>query len=241
MSLHMLKLQPEMARLARWAREHGLLPQRGDDDLGYALHALLAATFGELSPKPFAFLSDPVRPAALLAYTDHDPAALREHAAAFADPDATEALRPERMAAKAMPERFAPGARLGFALRARPMVRTDRDGDRNRSREVDAFVAAVDGAPPGSGPARGEVYREWLARQLSAGGAVPETLVLDAFRLSDVRRRDRARALRPQRGPDAGFSGVLRVTDPDAFAALLARGVGRHRAFGYGMLLLRPA
>jgi CRISPR system Cascade subunit CasE len=25
-----------------------------------------------------------------------------------------------------------------------------------------------------------------------------------------------------------------------AFRALLARGVGRHRAFGFGMLLLRP-
>jgi CRISPR system Cascade subunit CasE len=34
--------------------------------------------------------------------------------------------------------------------------------------------------------------------------------------------------------------GELTVADPDAFSALLARGVGRHRAFGYGMLLLRP-
>ena len=34
--------------------------------------------------------------------------------------------------------------------------------------------------------------------------------------------------------------GALTVTDPDAFAALLARGVGRHRAYGYGMILLRP-
>ena len=34
--------------------------------------------------------------------------------------------------------------------------------------------------------------------------------------------------------------GVLTITDPDAFAQLLARGVGRHRSYGYGMLLLRP-
>jgi CRISPR system Cascade subunit CasE len=31
------------------------------------------------------------------------------------------------------------------------------------------------------------------------------------------------------------------VADPAAFAQLLARGVGRHRAFGLGMLLLRPS
>ena len=37
------------------------------------------------------------------------------------------------------------------------------------------------------------------------------------------------------------MQGILTVTDSAAFAALLARGVGRHRAYGYGMLLLRPA
>ena len=36
------------------------------------------------------------------------------------------------------------------------------------------------------------------------------------------------------------MSGTLRVTDPAAFAAGLARGIGRHRAFGFGMLLLAP-
>jgi len=33
----------------------------------------------------------------------------------------------------------------------------------------------------------------------------------------------------------------LTVTDGEAFARLLAKGVGRHTAYGYGMLLLRPA
>jgi CRISPR system Cascade subunit CasE len=41
-------------------------------------------------------------------------------------------------------------------------------------------------------------------------------------------------------GPDAVVHGTLTITDPTAFAALLARGVGRHRSYGYGMLLLRP-
>ncbi len=237
----MLKLEPEMARVARWARDRGLLAPRGDDDFGYVLHALLAAAFGTLAPKPFVLQQDPARPAVLLAYSGHDAAALHAHLAAFAEPDAAEALRPERMAGKAMPERFAAGTRLGFTLRARPVVRTDRDGNRKRVREVDAFLAAVADLPPDAGADRGAIYRDWLARHFAAGGAVAERLAVDAFRLSETRRRGRARALRAQRGPDASFSGVLRVTGPEAFAALLARGVGRHRAFGYGMLLLRPA
>ena len=34
--------------------------------------------------------------------------------------------------------------------------------------------------------------------------------------------------------------GNLIVSDPAAFAQLLTRGIGRHRAYGFGMLLLRP-
>ena len=36
------------------------------------------------------------------------------------------------------------------------------------------------------------------------------------------------------------MSGALTITDGEKFAQLLARGIGRHRAYGYGMLLLRP-
>jgi CRISPR system Cascade subunit CasE len=240
MTLHMLQMQPEMGQLVRWAEARHLLPRRGEDDLGYALHALLTAAFGELAPKPFALRRDPARPATLLAYSARNPVELREHAATFADPDVVAALQLDRMAIKAMPESFAVGRRLGFSLRVRPTVRTDRDGDRNRVREVDAFLAAVQGTPPGAGPDRGTVYQTWLADRLTTGGAVAEQLTLDAFQLSDVQRRGRDRSLGLRRGPDAVFSGVLRVTDPEVFIGLLTRGVGRHRAFGYGMLLLRP-
>ena len=114
MTLHMLKLEPKMDRLVRWAGNRGLLPQRGEDDLGYALHALLTAAFGEFAPKPFALQRDPKRPAALLAYSAHDPAALREHAASFAEPDVTAALGVADMATKPMPDRFPASRRLGF-------------------------------------------------------------------------------------------------------------------------------
>ena len=37
------------------------------------------------------------------------------------------------------------------------------------------------------------------------------------------------------------MTGELEVGDSERFLHLLARGVGRHRTFGFGMLLLRPA
>ena len=42
-------------------------------------------------------------------------------------------------------------------------------------------------------------------------------------------------------GPDVTVDGTLEIIEPEAFANLLIRGVGRHCAFGFGMLLLRPA
>ncbi len=253
MTLTMIQLAPEMGRLMRWAHWQKLLPPRGEDDPGYVLHAVLAAAFGPHAPKPFALVQRR-GPPQLLAYTSASPDDLRRHAAAFAEPAVAEAVGLDTLAAKSMPQTWTPGLRLGFEVRVRPMTRSDRDGDRDKVRERDVFLGAVDGLAPGQGPTRGEVYAGWLAERLVAGGAGIEHVALDAFRLTRVLRRDRDRRLGPvpdpakaatmggaAGAPDATFTGVLRVEDGAAFAALLARGVGRHRAFGFGMLLLRPA
>ena len=53
-------------------------------------------------------------------------------------------------------------------------------------------------------------------------------------------QRDWSRGARLE-GPDAWFRGTLAIVDPNAFAALLARGIGRHRSFGFGCLLIAPS
>jgi CRISPR system Cascade subunit CasE len=239
MNLTMVQLKPDMGRFLRWAESHRLLGVR-DDDLGYALHALLKANFGDLAPKPFALRRPPDRDAEVLAYSSEPGESLRERAAAVAEPAASEAIGLDSLACKTMPPTWRAGARFGFEVRVRPMLRTDKDGDRQRSREVDAFLVSPEGSN------RGEVYAAWLRQRMAEGGAEVESAHLRAFRFARVNRRGRAdekgaRTLRQQTGPDATFIGVLTVRDPEAFAHLIARGVGRHRAFGFGMLLLRAA
>ena len=63
---------------------------------------------------------------------------------------------------------------------------------------------------------------------------------LDVLRRTQRTEPEVARSSRVVSGPDVVLGGQLRVIRPDAFARLVARGVGRHRAFGYGMLLLHP-
>jgi CRISPR system Cascade subunit CasE len=239
-------MTPDMAGLMRWAGQQGVLPD-DDEESGYMLHAALAAGFGDCLPKPFAMLRESGRPTALLAYSDRPAPDLIQAAALKSEMDAVRVLGVNGLASKPMPDRFASGRVLGFSVRVRPTVRVDREGDRNKVRELDAFLATVErsggsernGGQPVLG--RSDVYAEWLRMRLSAGGADLRHLSMNQFRLVGVHRRNSGRHLQRVRGPIANFTGQLTVRDPEAFAELLRRGVGRHRAFGFGMLLLRPA
>ncbi|QSN63328.1 MULTISPECIES: type I-E CRISPR-associated protein Cas6/Cse3/CasE [unclassified Caballeronia] len=128
-------------------------------------------------------------------------------------------------------------------------TRRRKRADEKRVRERDAFLVACSQRPEDDDLRREAVYAEWLNEQFRSTGAAS---VLEArmtrFQLTPVLRRTQAvagdgtpRQSRSINGPDAVFTGHLRVEEPDAFARLLARGVGRHRAFGFGMLVLKPA
>ena len=240
MTLHMIKLVPDVPRLIRWAEGQRLLDRTHEDDLGYALHAALRAAFGDLAPRPFALVTERVRSPELLGYTTHDADALRDHALSFAAPEIPGVIGLPSLAGKPMPDSFVIGRRLGFILRARPTIRIDRNGDRTQVAERDAYRELPPDAAD-DGPTRGEVYQAWLTTRLEAGGAAVERLMLEGFCRSFTLRRDKSRRLRAVEGPDARVSGVMVVKEPEKFAAVLAHGVGRHAAFGYGMLLLRPA
>lgn len=240
MTLHLIRLDPDAAASARWFAAEKLPAKTADD--GYAWHALLTAVFGKShSPKPFRIMARRGRPIQLLAYTKTSPSDLHQLADEFADPLAREAIGMTEgggLASKPMPA-FALGRRLGISLLVRPTVRTDREGDRTKTAEIDAFLAAWRAA--GERPDRHSVYSEWTSSRLQAGGCrVLGDLQFDGLERAPVMRRDSSRLFKQVEGHAATVTGQIEVTDPDAFAALLARGVGRHRAFGYGMLLLSP-
>ncbi len=234
MSLTLLQCHPDPRRLAAWATRFGLTA--GGDDLGYALHTLLATAFRDAAPKPFRHFDDA---RGLLAYSVHDAEHL-QLAAQMTAPEVHATLGLERFATRSFPTEWASGRRLGFELRVRPVLRT-REG-----RERDVFLAEIDKRGAAEGElSREAVYAEWLARELTRGDAADvEHVQLDGFQLAaSVRKGAATEGKRPSKrvaGPDALFSGELVVRDPAGFAALLARGIGRHRAFGFGMLLLRP-
>ncbi|MFH0933631.1 MAG: type I-E CRISPR-associated protein Cas6/Cse3/CasE [Pseudomonadota bacterium] len=236
--MFMIDLPLDSAQLMRFAHRqgHGRL---ADDDFGYAAHAWLVATLGKLAPKPFRLLENR-QGLRMLGYTDQPIDALRDHAQTFAEPGALNVCEWSAAAGKSMPTAWQSGRRFGFEVRACPVSRAER--------ERDVYLVALSRAQDAGAEqlSRPQVYSEWLARQLSKEGAAqtnPAAINVIGFRRVRSQRLSRASEGAKRRAverPDALFAGELTVENPDAFSGLLARGVGRHRAFGYGMLLLRP-
>lgn len=254
MKLHLIHVPLDMRRFNRWAGERDLIRRR-TFDAGYAFHVLLSSMFGKAVLQPFRLFASKRRSkAALYGYSGVDQTELRKLAATVAPPDCEAVVDPRRLRSKPMPAHFEQGERLGFDLRLRPVrrVRSDvRDpqlgSSLKRGSEVDAYrlelirrFPAESGTPPtpaaaNAGVTRQSVYAEWLSERLGDAASI-EHCELATFQRTRAIRGDKG----GPEGPDAVLHGTMTVASHAAFARLLRKGVGRHRAYGYGMLLLRP-
>ena len=250
-ALHLIHVPIRTNALARWAGERGWVRRRrgiATFDEGRALHHLLDETVGPSTLRPFRLLVPPRREGGnLYAYSALDADALRTTAHIQALPDHLGVLRPDRMESKPMPDDWRVGQRLGFDLRIRPVRRLRIDietatGWIGKGKEIDAFLLEALRQHPAdcsgmtdSNRTREAVYLDWLAERLAPAASLDRS----ASGLVRFQRAFVVRGSQGLEGPDATFHGTLTVVDTDAFTDLLSRGVGRHRAYGYGMLLLR--
>jgi CRISPR system Cascade subunit CasE len=235
--LYLISLPLELASLRRWAAMRGF----GADE-GLALHHLLSECFGKGAIQPFRLMPAPgATSGTVYTYARTDEASLRQTARECAMPDALIVCDPEQLATKEMPETWSKGRRLAFDLRVRPTKRLLKPaGLFGKGAEIDAYLAEAlrlhpDGRSNENPVERESVYRAWLVERLGAAAT------LDEARMIRFERRPIVRGKTSREGPDVTWHGELTVFDGEAFGARLASGVGRHAAFGYGMLLLRPA
>lgn len=248
-ALHMVSLHMGLEPFRHWMARQGLA-----NDEGRALHHLLSESFGKGILQPFRMMvGRNARQATLYAYAQADEEALRKTAAETGMPDALVLIDLPELRTKSMPEVWKEGRRFAFDVRVRPVRRLLKPLEApprmaggaaekpfRKGAEVDAFLVATlrnaaedeTGAPEAS-LTRETVYRDWLTERLAGSARV------DGARLARM-GRSRIALNKVVDGPDVVFHGELTVTDGVAFARTLAKGVGRHTAYGYGMLLLRP-
>lgn len=231
--IHMIRARINSARLNDWIRGRNIYGGK-PPDLGYALHKLLAEMFGAIAPRPYRVKSrEGLDHLTLYGYSPAPAPDLTRCIEEFAAPSQIGVIPPQTIESKPMPTLFDKGRRLGYEVHIRPMRRL------NKNVQIDAAVSPIDddGNPiyPNRKPA--QAYAYWLGRRLENNGAKMES--------SKIMRLQRAWAIRtlrgkPNLGPAATMSGELTVIDSQTFAKAIARGIGRHKAYGYGMLMLHP-
>jgi CRISPR system Cascade subunit CasE len=242
-AIHLVKVPLRAHKLVAFARSRGLRVREFDD--GYVAHAVMRELWQERAPAPFALRGH----GSLLEAWGYTPVAasvLAQGARAWREAAVVGTLgRIEDIESREVP-RIGRGRPVGFVVRACPVVRlaSARNGHRAGA-EVDAFLGRCFAVPKDVLLSREAVYREWLERTLSR----PETGV--APQRVGVAAMSRARLLRRTHGagrtthtverPDVTFEGEMVVEDGDLLLKYLAHGVGRHRAFGFGAMMLTPA
>jgi CRISPR system Cascade subunit CasE len=247
--LHLVQLRLDLPRLLRSAR----LSRYHEDklDLGYLVHTFLDSAFGAASVRPFVLpalapgmdgASGHNSSVEVLGYSEIDAEGLTRAAQELAPPEHYNALTD--VLSKPMPTTWPEGRALRVGLRVCPTTRR-RHPVTNKEVETDAFLAEVTRTNDPNVPlSREAVYTDWLRAALDrAGGVSLLAARLEGFRLVRLLRRTQGedRSNRLPNYPEAWFDLDLEVQDGAAFTALLRRGVGRQRAFGFGMMVLRRA
>ena len=232
-ALNLMQGQIDLVKLARWSAEQRI------SDPDRALHCLMYGSFGASSvPKPFlAKVHGSGQSAAgvVLGYTTLTAEELQQTARETQTVAMEAVMAPEAIRTTATPDHWETGTQFRFSVRVFPTERGRwYKGDKRSERDIyqPDKVGEI---------SRAQLYCEWVAERLrQQGGAVPleDTLAMTSYATRRIRRQRTATFFT---ATEATISGALAVIDPEGFSRLLATGIGRHRAYGYGMILLNRA
>lgn len=259
--INILRISMRPAALYTFASRTGISRSWGKSvgatDPGYIVHGALANIFGDHAPKPFYLL--PSREVGaltrsgeiagnrivVLGYSSISEQELRERANSES-PLGAEIVDWGETRIKKMPTLFSPGKRLLLTLKFCPVVRARYFSESRDDKwdELDAYLAAIQNAKKYdhdlSTITRPQVYHDWILSRLEKSGIAVESANITSFQLVNFKRRDRSRKFVHMRRPAAEVQALVSIQDPALFRSSLINGVGRHKAFGFGMIRLSP-
>jgi CRISPR system Cascade subunit CasE len=141
------------------------------------------------------------------------------------------------------------GGRYSFNLRANPVVTKKPGGDESKRRKrVDVFIEALKEYSEKAGKeadekTSSEIMTEsgvtWLVEQSGKHGfhINPGEVIIEKYKWMEGSKDKDGNKI--QLGV-MDFSGILTVKEPDVFKSTLEKGIGRAKAFGCGLLLIKP-
>ena len=149
---------------------------------------------------------------------------------------------------------LAPGDRLIFILRANATkdrrVLRDKDG-RKRNRRVDLVMDALHRGRSQNSTITNPVSKragrrmqvaervanDWMAAQGRRKGFIVERIVVEDYSVRHIPRAGRNRITLGL----IDMKGIVTVTEPGKFVKAIAKGLGRAKSFGCGLMLIRRA
>lgn len=204
------------------------------DDESLILKTILWEGFAGASLRPWTVHAQRGPMTTIVGYTRADAAELNKRRA-LALPSVQVAVR--EAIAIPLPS-LSPLERYRFSICLVPTIRVTKAEGR-RYGERDAFLAKAEAAGKDAGLKRSDVYREYLAERLT--GASIEASRLVRFRLRRFMRPTNNHTTSGRTMPEAVIEGDLHIEDPTKLVEVIGAGVGRQRAYGFGMLRLQPS
>jgi CRISPR system Cascade subunit CasE len=193
-----------------------------------ATHSVVWALFADAAERRRDFLWRETRPGEFLILAARAPT----------DPHGLFALE-----YKAFAPALRPGQRLGFDLRANPVVSIPKiTGERGRRHDVVMHaLLSLPAAERAAARARkiSEAGAAWLSRKGTAAGFsfAPSEVLVDAYERVRIPRH----ASRAVTFSTLTFQGRLTVHDPPRFIANVLHGFGAAKSYGCGLMLIRRA
>lgn len=231
---HLIHIPVDPVAFGRWAG-HRDLTVGGVFDESHACHVLLSGLFGKGAFQPYRLFSPEVGGWSLYGCSQSSAEDLMVNADLVGTPEMLAVVDLDGVKGKVLPESFRPGLRIGFDLRICP---TRRKGNLEQDAYLSEARYLFPENPKGmheEGITRADVYGKWLGERLG------EAAVLESFRIASFRRRKMVRSGSVFEGPEVVAQGTVQVKDPEEFRSLVHGGIGRGKAYGFGMFLLRPA
>lgn len=220
MSTHLIRLELDKTNL----REYRLLNPK-IQDLPYRVHAALMALFEDVGPRPwYVTRSDLRQTIPVVGYGPLSAEGLSERID-LVDPEIFGLLVDGTLKSREVPVLRAKRM-IRFSVKVQPSVHT------KSRRDVDVYLVKNQGVD------RESVYVGWLQKRLV--GATIQTACLTRSSLTTRVFQPNGKVIE-HNFPEAHIEGILSVEDQNSFAKTLARGIGRGRGFGYGMLRIAAA
>lgn len=207
----------------------GFLSEKSGSD-GYAAHQLLWDLFPNDGSKKRDFLF----------YKDDRNGLPSFFVVSQEKPVETEALSVQ---SKEYTPQLSEGDKLAFTLVGNPVIARKTEG-KNHSVKHDVWMdAKKEAKEKGFSPAEiraacEDAAKEWLIRQGERTGfhCSEEYILIDGYQQN---RFYKGKGKGPIRFSAVHYEGILTVTDPSAFTKMLAEGLGKSRAFGCGLMLVK--